>query len=290
MVSKSKCALRTWTNDGNDERIHCVSDPSGHAGAPRPLDLGPLLSGASPLSSARGEKVATDEWLESLLFRLLVQAAAGIHKAAPTLTIQQVIALVGRALFFRFLVDRGIVAPEDATSISSRTTKLADMFQDRPTLIDTCVWLDETFNGDILSIGAADYHSLLDTVGTGIKSVSWHLGNIQHRAADGQLPLDWGGIKFRHVPVGVLSQVYEAFAHKFIPELARATSVHFTPRHLAEVIIDGVFSADLCFTPWTCKRWAPKPQTRKSEAFQKMCSIDSRASSTLWWPTHLGPA
>jgi hypothetical protein len=164
------------------------------------------------------------------------------------------------------------------------------MFQDRPTLIDTCVWLDETFNGDILSIGAADYHSLLDTVGTGIKSVSWHLGNIQHRAADGQLPLDWGGIKFRHVPVGVLSQVYEAFAHKFIPELARATSVHFTPRHLAEVIIDGVFSADLCFTPWTCKRWAPKPQTRKSEAFQKMCSIDSRASSTLWWPTHLGPA
>jgi hypothetical protein len=202
-----------------------------------------LLSGASPLSSARGEKVATDKWLESLLFRLLVQAAEGIHKAAPTLTIQQVIALVGRSLFFRFLVDRGIVAPEDATSISSRTTKLADMFKDQSTLIDTCVWLDKTFNGDLLSIGNTDYHSLLDTVGTGIDSVSRHLGNIQYRAVDGQLPLNWGGIKFRHVPVGVLSQVYEAFAHKFIPELARATSVHFTPRHLAELIIDGVFSA-----------------------------------------------
>jgi hypothetical protein len=208
-----------------------------------PLPWKALLSGAPPLSSARGEKAAAEEWLESLLFRLLVQAAAGIHKAAPTLTIQQVIALVGRALFFRFLVDRGIVAPEDATAISSRTTTLADMFQDRPTLIDTCVWLDETFNGDFLSIGGTDYQSLLDTVGAGIESVSLHLGNIQHRAVDGQLPLDWGGIKFRHVPVGVLSQVYEAFAHKFIPELARATSVHFTPRHLAEVIIDGVFSA-----------------------------------------------
>lgn len=202
-----------------------------------------LLSGAPPLSSFEKEKIATERWLESLLFRLLVEAAEGIHQAAPELTIQQVIALVGRALFFRFLVDRGIVTSEDAPSISRRTTDLAEMFNGRSILIDTCSWLDRTFNGDLLSIGDTDYQSLLDTVGNGIGSVSWHLSNIQQRSLGGQLPLDWGGIKFRHVPVDVLSQVYEEFAHKFVPELARATSVHFTPRHLAEVIIDGVFSA-----------------------------------------------
>lgn len=202
-----------------------------------------LLSGASLLSSFQKEKIATERWLESLLFRLLVEAAGGIHQAAPKLTIQQVIALVGRALFFRFLVDRGIVTSEDAASISRHTTDLAEMFNGRSTLIDTCSWLDRTFNGDLLSIGDTDYQSLLDIVGKGIGSLSWHLSNIQQRSLGGQLPLDWGGIKFRHVPVDVLSQVYEEFAHKFVPELARATSVHFTPRHLAEVIVDGVFSA-----------------------------------------------
>lgn len=204
-----------------------------------------LLSGAIPLSNTNNLRRANDQWLEALLFRLLVDAAEGIHKAAPKLTIQQVIALVGRALFFRFLVDRGIITEKDVSSISAKASSLVAMFGDPGSLIDTCKWLDVTFNGDLLSLGDKDYQSLVEIAGTGSgsDSVYWHLTNIQYRAVGGQLPLDWGGIKFRHVPVDVLSQVYEDFAHKFVPELARQTSVHFTPRQLAEVVIDGVFSA-----------------------------------------------
>lgn len=202
-----------------------------------------LLSGATLPFDTAGQQQASGLWLETLLFQLLVDAAEGIHQAAPQLTIQQVIALVGRALFFRFLVDRGIVSENDAPSISVRVNSLADMFGSVAPLIDTCTWLDKTFNGDLLSLGNNDFESLLQIDGTEMQTMCWHLTNIQYRAVGGQLPLDWSGIKFQHVPVDVLSQVYEDFAHKFVPELARQTSVHFTPRQLAEVVIDGAFSA-----------------------------------------------
>lgn len=208
-----------------------------------PFSWRALLSGATQSFNTESQQRASDQWLETLLFRLLVDAAEGIHRVAPKLTIQQVIALVGRALFFRFLVDRGIVTETDTPSITVNANRLADIFENSAALIDTCTWLDKTFNGDLLSLGNKDYQSLIQIVGHEIRNVCWHLTNIQHRAVGGQLPLDWSGIKFRHVPVDVLSQVYEDFAHKFVPELARQTSVHFTPRQLAEVVIDGAFSA-----------------------------------------------
>ncbi len=201
-----------------------------------------LLSASSP-SNLKQRRSKTGAWLESLLFSLLVDAAKGIQRTAPALSIQQVLALVGRALFFRFLVDRNIVEKNDLARISAHATTLEDLFSTPATLIDTCNWLDETFNGDLLSLDHKDYKGLVQQIGLGINTVCWHLSNIQYRAANGQLPLDWGGIMFKHVPVDVLSQVYEDFAHEFVPDLAEATSVHFTPRQIAEIVIDGAFSA-----------------------------------------------
>ena len=216
-----------------------------------------MLSGsavdASPNVSARKSSKAEVQWLDGLLFQLLTDAARAIHAAAPSLTVQQVLALVGRALFFRFLVDRRIVGEADLGRIS-RVDKLSLVFGNLDALLQTCTWLDKTFNGDLLSLGGA--HDDLDRYGDlrqllvqGADMVCWHLTNIQCKAVRGQLPLQWGGIYFKHVPVDVLSQVYEDFAHQFIPELARETSIHFTPRKLAEIVVDGAFSAVRSSTP-----------------------------------------
>lgn len=228
--------------------FEAVPAPLAPTNADQRLSWKTLLSAASPLS-IKEKRSGTDAWLETLLFRLLLDAAKGTQKAAPMLSIQQVLALIGRALFFRFLVDRGIVCKNDLGNISSNTEKLEDLFKTPAALIDTCNWLDGTFNGDLLSLeqegdgDEKDYESLLQQIGQGIEMVCWHLSNIQYRALGGQLPLDWGGIKFKHVPVDVLSQVYEDFAHEFVPVLATTTSVHFTPRRIAEIVIDGAFSA-----------------------------------------------
>jgi hypothetical protein len=228
-----------------------LSSPSGGTSA----DLRGLLTGTTFRSHDKkaGSSKIAKQWLETLLFRLLTDAAHGIKVAAPQLSEQQVIALVGRALFFRFLVDRGIVVEMDAPTIAKDASGLVEMFSTRANLIQVCGWMDDTFNGDLLSIGGKDYEVLMVSIGDGLNQVCRHLSNIQYRAVGGQLPLDWGGIEFRHVPVDMLSQVYEDFAHEFVPDLAQATSIHYTPRCLAEIVLDGAFSAVQSTPPYKAK-------------------------------------
>jgi hypothetical protein len=214
-----------------------------HGQSPNWLDL---LSGTAVVSVQQKTRQVRDQWVEHLLFSLLVDAARGIQREAAGLSIAQTLALVGRALFFRFLVDRGIVTLRDVASIGGQKPGLAtleDAFRTPEALVATCGWLDRTFNGDLLSLGPGGAQEIVSLCGDGIVSTCWHLSNIQHRSLGGQMELDWSGIRFRHVPVDVLSQVYEDFAHVFVPDLARQTSVHYTPRKIAEVLIDGVFSA-----------------------------------------------
>lgn len=211
-------------------------------------------SSAETIVRKRRSGKANSRWLDGVLFQLLTDAARGIHESAPQLTIQQVLALVGRALFFRFLVDRNIVNDGDLPQISSNASDLSAVFNSLNALIQTCTWLDSTFNGDLLSLGGSRndpdrYSELQQVLAPGAETVCWHLSNIQCKAVRGQLPLQWGGIYFKHVPVDVLSQVYEDFAHQFIPDLARETSIHFTPRNLAEIVVDGAFSAVQSTTP-----------------------------------------
>ncbi|NJZ81777.1 N-6 DNA methylase [Ralstonia solanacearum] len=214
---------------------------------------GSVADMASNVGTRKSRKAAA-RWLDGLLFRLLTDAAREIHRCAPLLTVQQVLALVGRALFFRFLVDRHIVSEAELPRISRRANDLSAVFSNVEALVETCAWLDQTFNGDLLSLagshdGSDRYGELRKLLAVGAETVCWHLTNIQCKAVRGQLPLQWGGIYFKHVPVDVLSQVYEDFAHQFIPELAKETSIHFTPRKLAEIVVDGAFSAVHSATP-----------------------------------------
>ena len=202
-----------------------------------------LLGGVEFSRQTSPELKANYRWIENLLFKLLVAAATDIQTACPDLSARQVLSLVGRSLFFRFLVDRDIVKETDLSSISRNAGCLSALFSTPQAMEDTCLWLDKTFNGDLLSLEDKDYRSLFRRIGDSMEKVCWSLSNIQYHASGGQLQLDWGWIKFQHVPVDVLSQVYEDFAHKFVPDLARKTSVHFTPRQIAEVAIEGAFSA-----------------------------------------------
>jgi hypothetical protein len=204
-----------------------------------------LLTGAVSVPAVAKKKTSKsdEQWLEGLLFNLLTQAAKGIQKSSPRLSVDQTLALVGRALFFRFLVDRNIIGAKNLGEISASANSLAEAFATAESLAATSQWLDKTFNGDLLSMGKHGAHGLVKLCDEGISDVCWHLTNIQHNSVNGQMELDWSGIHFRHVPVDVLSQVYEDFAHEFVPDLAKQTSVHFTPRDLAEILVEGVFSA-----------------------------------------------
>ena len=57
-----------------------------------------------------------------------------------------------------------------------------------------------------------------------------------------QYTIDWNDLNFAHIPVGVLSQVYETFSHQWDSPNAIETSVHYTPRKIAQLVVSESLS------------------------------------------------
>lgn len=203
-----------------------------------------LISGLD-LPSLNSAGNSDKQWLEGHLFQLLKGAAKEIRDAAPEslLSNGDVISLIGRVLFTRFLVDRGILKSSELGGVIEGATDALKLFDTPLAASASFRWLDDTFNGNLLHLSNPDYSNFFDSLGDTAALVCRTLGNIMWNAPGGQLSLDWGGLRFKHIPVDVLSQVYEHFAHENFPELAKKTSVHYTPRRIAEIIVDGTFTA-----------------------------------------------
>jgi N-6 DNA Methylase len=184
-------------------------------------------------------------WLEGHLFQLMKGAAKVIRGAAAeqVLSNGDVISLIGRALFTRFLADRDILKNSELENISHGANTVHQLLATPVAASATFRWLDKTFNGDLLHLSNSNYDDFFRRLGDKAIDVCRALGNIMWSAPDGQLSLDWGGLRFKHIPVDVLSQVYEHFAHENFPDLAKKTSIHYTPRGIAELVVDGTFTA-----------------------------------------------
>lgn len=203
-----------------------------------------LISGldAPSLTSVSKSDV---QWLEGHLFQLMKGAAKDIREAVSeqALSNGDVISLIGRALFTRFLADRDILKNAELDNVSRGATAPHQLFETPQAASATFRWLDTTFNGDLLHLSDSNYDNFFARLGDKATDVCHTLGNIMWRAPGGQLSLDWGGLRFKHIPVDVLSQVYEHFAHENFRELAKKTSIHYTPRGIAELVVDGTFMA-----------------------------------------------
>src|SRR5690606_30317069 len=135
---------------------------------------------------------------------------------------------------------------------------LKDAFGSIEAAAHTSAWLDVTFNGDFLRLvddavpaddfpaREAAYRIYFDRVaGATEGEIFLHLEailkgwSVVGRAA--QTELDWDDLDFAHIPVGLLSQVYESFSHRDDAEKSRRESVHYTPRPIARLMVDEVF-------------------------------------------------
>ena len=202
---------------------------------------GLIPSIALPMGGATGHRVpvAAATAVHDLLLTLLTRTTEKLTEAGIDHLVA--LSLVGRALFMRFLTDRGVVT--DAALQELCGSSIERCFDGPTRAGKTCKWLDDTFNGDFLPLPKGAARWLRD-----LPEVVFHeLGNVVHRAdADGQLHVVWGDswhdIRFDHIPIGLLSQVYEHHAHRFDPHGARQTSVLYTPRHLALYVVDEIFN------------------------------------------------
>ncbi len=189
----------------------------------------------------QANKAADKLAVHTLLFQLLNRVTTDLRTDGPLAGKDgEILSLVGRCLFTRFLIDRLIINKQTFPALY--TAGLTNAFSSPALAAMTCKWLDDTFNGELLPLAHEDYPAYFAELATPDDSVFNALSKIILRTSpDGQYHLDWGWIDFSHVPVGLLSQVYESYAHKFFGDPATAESVHYTPRHIAELMVDQAF-------------------------------------------------
>lgn len=192
------------------------------------------------------ETTSRGDFVFKQMLALLNQVAEALvkHKIEKP----DVLSLVGRALFFRFLCDRKIISEQDVTTIAPEAKELGNCFDGAKNATSSCQWLDRTFNGNFLPL-SLDIAAFFEDLGRqDAAKVFVHLSAIA-RAYEAvgndnyQLRLrfeDWTDFDFAHIPIGLLSQVYEDFAHKWDPN-ASLTSVYYTPRNIAATLVESVF-------------------------------------------------
>jgi methylase of polypeptide subunit release factors len=222
---------------------------------------------------ACGTKVLAGSMMDSdpvfaEIHRLMLKASkalAGVEGEGP-LDGLTVLSMTGRALFFRFLIDRNIVREEDLSEICRiiKDGDLRGVFSNAECAAQASVWLDQTFNGDLLPLVETitkttplrerkrlylqayqeagkktqnEVFNHLEAILKGYDATS--TGHVQLTLPSS---IDWDDLNFRHIPVGVLSQVYESFSHQWDSAAARTNSVHYTPKNIAKLLVDQALS------------------------------------------------
>lgn len=220
-----------------------------------------------------------------------------------------VLSFLGRALFFRFLWDRKIVRQNELDSVCPQAKTIGDCFSNVKNSIATCRWLDETFNGDLLPL-SKDYTEVFSQANTRTKGKLFHhlqaiLGGWKQIENDTfQLPIDWGDLDFAHIPIGVLSQVYESFSRVWDSQQSQQTSVYYTPKNIARYLVDDAFEGVtnkkdtqildpscgagiflvLAFRKLVAARWKhdgkrPDTKTIQSILYNQLCGFDVSESA-----------
>lgn len=216
---------------------------------------------------------------EQLHFTAKKFVAAHGKEDPAKLNALEVLSMCGRALFFRFLYDRKIVVEDDLKDICALAEKedLRDVFSTPQKAAMTSAWLDATFNGDFLrlldenqdrSIATSDrkgraaaylryYEAIHKKVGDDffmhLKAILYGWTIVADKACQPELELDWKDLNFAHIPVGVLSQVYESYSHWAEGEAAEQASVHYTPLSIARMMVDQSFGPGAVKEPVTAR-------------------------------------
>lgn len=186
--------------------------------------------------STRPDGIGTHELMLELL-NVVTEELIQLRKVSAA----EALALTGRALFLRFLFDRGILKdPNPFPGVPS----FADCLSTPQFAAISSKWLDDTFNGDLLTLpddGSETYFRGLN-ISNGTSALDDLSAIIRgdKPVGDGayQTQFSWSDLHFAYIPVGLLSQVYEEYIHRFESTTAKAQSVYYTPRHLAEYVVD----------------------------------------------------
>ena len=269
-----------------------------------PLFFQSVVNGVFTL---KGQPEAPDHVFKTILDLMTKSSKTLIE--TYNLNPMDVLSFLGRALFFRFLWDRKIVRSSELPSVCPKAESPGDCFRNVKNSVETCRWLDETFNGDLLPLsgGYTDVFSQANeqTGGRLFLHLLAILKGWKHAGKEAfQLPIDWGDLDFAHIPIGVLSQVYENFSKIWDSQQTENISAYYTPKNIARYLVDDAFEGVtekkdarildpscgagiflvLAFRKLVAARWEhdgkrPDTKTIQSILYNQLCGFDVSESA-----------
>ena len=192
---------------------------------------------------------AVDMWLLGNLRALRNYLIEGENK----LDVKTTHAFIGRVLFFCYLLDRGIVSVGEPDEYRTGTMLLAEQLESRPkgTRIDFLyrhfIELKEQFNGNMFDqdLEAEKKQIQPDHLDTLLQFLGGHC------VESGQLTLGFWVYDFKMIPVETISAIYQDFLYTESKENQRKGGAFYTPRFLAEMVVDTAVSGRLEAYDWS---------------------------------------
>jgi hypothetical protein len=158
------------------------------------------------------------------------------------LTIETAHTFLARALFACYLIDRGIIdlgtylvsnGPTEA-SLGELLDRLETAEERRHLLLGLFSKLKDDFNGSMFERATLTQCRQLSS--SALQELTDFLQG--HELGTGQYTLDFWAYDFGHIPVETISAVYEDFLKRENESEKRAMGAYYTPRFLAETVID----------------------------------------------------
>ena len=141
-------------------------------------------------------------------------------------------ALLGRAIFIRYLIDRNILSNSFFYTAYGYST-FDELLVDRTAIYSFFDWLATTFNGDLFPVTPEEQVS--------VHSSHLHLVHAFLSGTDlSNYPVEQPRLwpyNFDVIPVDLISSIYEMFAHSHDPQAAEALSIHYTRLPLVELLL-----------------------------------------------------
>lgn len=157
-----------------------------------------------------------------------------VEGGVPTALAQK---LVGRCIFFQYLVHRGNVLEDELARRYGRR-RLHQILSDLDATYGVFTWIKATFNGDLFPIeDAGTERAQLGHDATRLAPLADFFGHFDTANRQGRL----FPFRFDVIPIELISSIYEKFVHLSETDGAPRQGVHYTPINLVDLVLDPLF-------------------------------------------------
>ncbi len=182
--------------------------------------------------TGQGRKVNPNQRVDSaLLSDLTTTERSLVELVDKKLDSTTAHALLGRAIFVKYLEDRKILKPANFHTYDC--TEFKGLLCDKEKTYSFFEWIRATFNGDLFPLTPREKR---DVQSEHLDILYRFLSGHDMKAFPNTQSRLWP-YSFDIIPIELISSIYEMFAHARDPEKAEAMSIHYTRFNLVELVL-----------------------------------------------------